>query len=102
MLIILALIVLPLIGTGLTAWRHSNSVNQRVTLLVGIAHLVASLYCLISRQNPFPAGWWLAVDPLASFFLAILSHTFLLVTLYSPGFLKQMVGPEYGQSKRLF
>jgi hydrogenase-4 component F len=102
MLVVLVLIVLPLIGTGLTTWGRSDRVNQRVTLLVAIAHVVASLYCLISQQNPFPVGWWLAVDPLASFFLVILSHTFLLVSLYSPGFLKQMAGPEYEQSKRLF
>lgn len=102
MLVVLVLILLPLIGAGLTAWGRSDRVNHRVTLLVGIAHVVASLYCLISRQNPFPAGWWLAVDPLASFFLVILSHTFLLVSLYSPGFLKRMAGPEYEPSKRLF
>ena len=102
MVIIIALIVLPLISTGVTAWRGSTRVNQRVTLLIGIAHLLASLYCLISRQNPFPDGWWLAVDPLGSFFLIILSHTFLLVTLYSPRFLRQLHGPEYEHSKRLF
>ena len=102
MVAILALIVLPIIGTALTAWMGAVKTNQRVTLLIGIAHLLASLYCLIFRQNPFPDGWWLAVDPLGGFFLAILSHTFLLVTLYSPGFLQQMHGPEYEHSKRLF
>ena len=102
MVTILALIVFPLIGTALTAWIGSVKTNQRVTLLIGIAHLLASLYCLVWRQNPFPDGWWLAVDPLGRFFLAILSHTFLLVVLYSPGFLQQMQGPEYEHSKRLF
>ena len=102
MVTILALVILPLIGTALTARIRSVKTNQLVTLLIGIAHLLASLYCLIWRQNPFPDGWWLAVDPLGSFFLVILSHTFLLVALYSPGFLQQMHGPEYKHSKRLF
>ena len=102
MLTILALIVLPLIAAILTALGRSPVTNQRVTLLASVAHLAASLYCLFSRQNPFPSGWWLAVDPMASFFLAILSHTFLLVTLYSPGFLRKIQGQEYDNSKRLF
>ena len=102
MLAILALIVLPLIAASLTAWRASSVINQRFTLLTGIVHLVASLYLLFSRQNPFPSSWWLAVDPMASFFLTILSHTFVLVTLYSPGFLRKIQGQEYQNAKRLF
>jgi hydrogenase-4 component F len=102
MLTILALLVLPLIATAFAAWNRSASANHRITLLAGFAHLLASLYCLVSRQNPFPNGWWLAVDPLAGFFLTILSHTFALVVLYSPGFLQRMQGPEYDSSKRLF
>jgi hydrogenase-4 component F len=102
MITILALLVLPLIATALTGWSRSPGFNQRVTLTAGIAHLLASLYCLVTRQNPFPSSWWLAVDPLAAFFLFILSHTFVLVTLYSPGFLQRMQGTEYDGSKRLF
>ncbi|MBV8280369.1 MAG: hydrogenase [Verrucomicrobia bacterium] len=102
MLTIFALIVLPLIAAILTFLSGSPVTNQRATLLTGSAHLVASVYCLFSRQNPFPSGWWLAVDPMAGFFLTILSHTFLLVALYSPGFLRQTQGPEYDNSKRLF
>jgi hydrogenase-4 component F len=102
MLTILALLILPLLATILAACSRSARLNHRVTLLVGIAHLVASLYCLATRNNPFPAGSWLAVDPLAAFFLTILSHTFVLVALYSPGFLRRMDGPAYDRSKRLF
>jgi hydrogenase-4 component F len=102
MVTIFALLLLPLVATALTGWSRSDGLNHRVTLAAGIAHLLASLCCLITRQNPFPAGWWLAVDPLAAFFLTILSHTFVLVTLYSPGFLRQMQGIEYDRSKRLF
>ena len=99
---ILALLILPAVATGLTAWSRSMRVNQRVTLLAGAAHLAASLYCLMTHRNPFPADAWLAVDPLASFFLTILSHTFVLVALYSPGFLRRMQGAQYDSSKRLF
>src|SRR5450631_3024044 len=102
MLTILGLLILPLLATILAACSRSARLNQRVTLLVGIAHLVASLYCLATQNNPFPAGSWLAVDPLAAFFLTILSHTFVLVALYSPGFLRRMEGPTYDRSKRLF
>lgn len=102
MLTILALLILPLLATILAACSRSARLNHRVTLLVGIAHLVASLYCLATRNNPFPPGSWLAVDPLAAFFLTILSHTFVLVALYSPGFLRRMEGPTYDRSKRLF
>jgi len=102
MLTILALLILPLLATILAACSRSARLNQRVTLLAGLAHLIASLYCLAKRNNPFPAGSWLAVDPLAAFFLIILSHTFVLVALYSPGFLRRMEGPEYDRSKRLF
>jgi hydrogenase-4 component F len=99
---ILGLFILPLLATILSACSRSARLNHCVTLLAGIAHLAASLYCLATRNNPFPAGSWLAVDPLASFFLVILSHTFVLVTLYSPGFLRGMEGRMYDRSKRLF
>jgi len=45
---------------------------------------------------------WLGIDPLGSFFLIILSHTFLAVALYSPGFLQRMQKPEYSASRRLY
>jgi hydrogenase-4 component F len=102
MIIVLALLLLPAAATALAGCSRSPGFNHRVTLAVGILHLVASLYCLVTRQNPFPPNWWLAVDPLAGFFLFILSHTFVLVTLYSPGFLQRMQGTEYDRSKRLF
>jgi hydrogenase-4 component F len=102
MITILALLFLPLVATAFTAWIRSAHTNHRVTLVVGIAHLLASLHRLVTRQNPFPGDWWLAVDPLAAFFLTILAHTFVLVVLYSPGFLRRMEGPEYDRSKRLF
>jgi hydrogenase-4 component F len=102
MITILALLILPLAATAITAWRRSPRANHRVTLVVGITHLLASLHCLVTRQNPFPGDWWLAVDPLAAFFLTILAHTFVLVVLYSPGFLHRIEGPEYDRSKRLF
>ena len=102
MITILALLFLPLVATAFTAWKRSANINHRVTFVAGIAHLLASLHCLVTRQNPFPGDWWLAVDPLAAFFLTILAHTFVLVVLYSPGFLRRMDGPEYDRSKRLF
>ncbi len=97
-----ALLILPLIATVFTILSSSARANQRITLLVGIAHLIASLYCLVSLRDPFPNGWWLAVDPLGGFFLTILAHTFVLVVLYSPSFLQRMQGREYDHSKRLF
>src|SRR6266699_4517009 len=99
---ILALLVLPLAATVIAAWSRSARINHGVTLLAGVSHLFASLFCLITRSNPFPGDWWLAVDPLAAFFLTILAHTFVLVVLYSRGFLRRMEGPEYDRSKRLF
>ncbi|MEI8234734.1 MAG: proton-conducting transporter membrane subunit [Verrucomicrobiota bacterium] len=102
MITIFALLALPLLASALAAWKRSARLGQRVTLLAGVAHLAASLYCLVTRDNPFPAGSWLAVDPLGAFFLTILSHTFVLVTLYAPGFLQRMEGPGYDRSKRLF
>lgn len=102
MLTILALLLLPLLATILAAWSRSVRLNQSITLLAGGAHLIASLYCLATRNNPFASGSWLAIDPLAAFFLTILSHTFVLVALYSPGFLRRMEGPAYDRSKRLF
>ncbi|HEY8835293.1 MAG TPA: proton-conducting transporter membrane subunit [Chthoniobacterales bacterium] len=100
--VIFALLVVPLLATVVAAWNRSEAINHRVTLLAGMGHLVASLYCLIAQRNPFPAGWWIAVDPLGAFFLVILSHTFVLVALYSPRFLRRMEGHEYDRSKRLF
>ena len=102
MITILALLFLPLVATALTAWKRPTHTNHHVTLVAGMAHLLASLHCLVTRQNPFPSDWWLAVDPLAAFFLTILAHTFVLVVLYSRGFLLRMEGPEYDRSKRLF
>src|SRR5260221_1822502 len=102
MITILALLFLPLVATAFTAWKRSAHINHGVTLVAGIAHLLASIHCLVTRQNPFPGDWWLAVDPLAAFFLTILAHSFVLVVLYSPGFLRRMEGPEYDRSKRLF
>src|ERR1700737_3937389 len=102
MITILALLILPMAATAFTAWKRSARPNRSVTLLTGVTHLLASLYCLVTRQNPFPGDWWLAVDPLAAFFLSILSHTFVLVVLYSRGFLLRMEGSEYDRSMRLF
>ena len=102
MITIFALLILPPIATVFAIWSSSARAKQRVTLLAGIAHLLASLHCLVSQENPFPSGWWLAVDPLGSFFLTILSHTFVLVVLYSPSFLQRTQGAEYDHSKRLF
>ncbi len=100
--VVAALLVGPVVATVVAALSPSKLVNHSVTLAASVAHLVASLYCLIAQHNPFPAGSWLAVDPLGAFFLAILSHTFLLVTLYSPRFLRRMDAPEYIRSNRLF
>lgn len=97
-----ALLILPLLATALAAYSRQERLTHGVTLLSGAAHLVASLYCLVTGNNPFPAGSWLAVDPLGAFFLVILSHTFVLVVLYSPRFLRRMEGPAYDRSKRLF
>lgn len=102
MLTIAALLILPLLATILTAGSRSMLLSQRATLIAGIAHLAASVYCLATQHNPFPANGWLAVDPLASLFLTILSHTFVLVVFYAPGFLRRMEGPAYDSSKRLF
>jgi len=102
MITILALLILPLVATATTAWSRSVALNFRITLATGGAHLLASLFCLVSGRNPFPSGSWLAVDPPAAFFLAILSHTFVLVTLYSNGFLKRTEGAEFDRSKRLY
>jgi hydrogenase-4 component F len=102
MIVILALLIGPLVATAFTAWRRSERPNYQVTLVTGVTHLLASLYCLVTRQNPFPSNWWLTVDSLAAFFLIILSHTFVLVTLYSPGFLRRIKGPEYENSKLLY
>ena len=102
MVTIFVLLVLPLITTALAAAYRSARLSYWLTLLAGVTHLAASLYCLIARTNPFPADWWLGVDPLGAFFLTILSHTFVLVVLYSPGFLRRVQGPEYDRSKRLF
>src|SRR5258707_9664922 len=102
MITIFALLFLPLVATAFTAWKRSPHINHRVTLVAGIAHLLASLHCLVTRQNPFPADWWVSLDALAAFFLTIMAHTFVLVVLYSPGFLRRMEGPEYDRSKRLF
>src|SRR6266446_1882691 len=99
---IFALLLLPLLATIVAACSRSARLIHGVTLLAGVAHLAASLHCLATRNNPFPAGSLLAVDPLAAFFLTILSHTFVLVVLYSPGFLRRMEGPAYDRSKRLF
>lgn len=102
MMTILALLILPLLATILAACSRSARLNQSITLLAAGSHLLASLYCLATRHNPFSAGSWLAVDPLGAFFLTILSHTFVLVALHSPGFLRRMEGPAYERSKRLF
>src|SRR5438046_1188534 len=102
MITIFALLILPLLCGGVVAVSRSTRLSYVVTLLNGVAHLLASLYCLIAGKDPFPHGTWLAIDPLAAFFLTILSHTFVLVTLYAPGFLRRMEAPEYDGSKRLF
>lgn len=99
---ICAFLILPLLATALAACSRRERLSHGVTLLAGALHLVASLYCLVAGNNPFPAGSWLAVDSLGAFFLVILSHTFVLVVLYSPRFLRRMEGTAYDRSKRLF
>jgi formate hydrogenlyase subunit 3/multisubunit Na+/H+ antiporter MnhD subunit len=89
----LFLLGLPLLATVFTAWSPSLEKNHFATLAAGGGHLVATFYLLLARQNPFPVGAWFGIDPLGSFFLLILSHTFFAVALYSPGFLQRMDKP---------
>ena len=98
----LFLLGLPLLATVFTAWSPSLEKNHFATLAAGGGHLVATFYLLLARQNPFPVGAWFGIDPLGSFFLLILSHTFFAVALYSPGFLQRMDKPEYQASRRLY
>lgn len=93
---------LPLLTVCYTAWNRTPGKNHLATLATASAHLAATVYFLLARQNPFPVGAWFALDPLGSFFLLILSHTFLAVVLYSPGFLQAMQEPEYRASRRLY
>ncbi len=102
MLTILLLLALPLLATGFTAWSRSLEKSHLATLVTATGHLAATFYLLLTRQNPFPAGAWFGIDPLGSFFLLILSHPFLAVALYSPGFLQRMQKPEYHASRRLY
>ena len=100
MLTIFVLLGLPLFSTVFTVANRSARNNHRVTLAMAVAHVGASFHLLVSCENPFPVEGWFAADPLARFFLIILSHTFLLVVLYSPGFLRRMEGVEHHQSRR--
>ena len=102
MLTILLLVVLPLLAVGFTAWSRSLEESHFATLITATAHLAATFYLLLTQRNPFAAKLWLGIDPLGSFFLIILSHTFLAVALYSPGFLHRMQKPEYNASRRLY
>jgi hydrogenase-4 component F len=101
-LAILSLLGLPVIAACYTAWSRSLDKNYYATLATGAVHLLATLYLLFTRQNPFPANAWFGIDPLGSFFLLVLSHTFFAVVLYSPGFLERMDKPEYDPSRRLY
>jgi hypothetical protein len=56
MLAIFVLLVLPLITTAFAAGYRSVRLNYGLTLFAGITHLAASLYCLVTRINPFPSG----------------------------------------------
>jgi hydrogenase-4 component F len=102
MLTILLLLGLPLLSTGFTARSRSLEKNYVATLVTGAGHLAATLYLLLTLQNPFPAGAWFGIDSLGRFFLLILSHTFFAVTLYSPSFLQRMDKPEYQTSRQLY
>src|SRR5271166_4686955 len=102
MLTILLLLGLPLLSTVYTARSRSLEKNHFATLATGAGHLGATLYLLLTRQNPFPTRAWFGLDPLGSFFLLILSHTFFAVALYSPGFLQRMKKPEYHPSRWLY
>ena len=102
MLTILLLLGLPLLSTVYTARSRSLEKNHFATLATGAGHLGATLYLLLTRQNPFPTRAWFGLDPLGSFFLLILSHTFFAVVLYSPGFLQRMKKPEYHPSRWLY
>jgi len=102
MLTILLLVVLPLLAVGFTARSRSLEASHLATLITATAHLAATFYLLLTQRNPFAANTWLGIDPLGSFFLIILSHTFLAVALYSPGFLQRMQKPEYYASRRLY
>lgn len=93
---------LPFLAAAFTAWDASPKKNHLATLLSAAAHLGATIWFLARGQNPSGMGGWFALDPLGVFFLLILSHTFLAVVLYSPGFLQTMQGPEYRASRRLY
>ena len=96
------LLAVPLLAIGFTARSRSLEKSYIATLTTATAHLAATVYLLLTQRNPFAANTWFGIDPLGSFFLLILSHTFLAVALYSPGFLQRMQKPEYNASRRLY
>jgi len=96
------LLALPLLAIGFTARSRSLEKSHLATLATAMGHLAATFYLLVAQRNPFAANMWFGIDPLGSFFLLILSHTFLAVALYSPGFLQRMQKPEYSASRRLY
>lgn len=98
---ILLLCILPLAAACFTACVQSLRASHAVTLAVAAAHLGATLWFL-GRPNPFPEGAWFAIDPLARFFLFVLSHTFFAVVICSRDFLAGMAGGQYQASRRLF
>jgi hydrogenase-4 component F len=102
MFTILLLLAVPLLAIAFTAGSRSLEKSHLATLTTATGHLAATFYLLLTQRNPFPANTWFGIDPLGSFFLLILSHTFLAVALYSPGFLERMQKPEYNASRRLY
>jgi hypothetical protein len=55
---IFALLVLPLAGTAIAWWSRSARINYAITLVAGVAHLFASIYCLlISLSHPALKRW---------------------------------------------
>ncbi len=75
MLTILALLILPLIATVFAAWNRSASAQSSHHFAGRRARIsLASLHCLVSRQNPFPKrlvvgrgpiGWFFSHNPVA-------------------------------------
>jgi hydrogenase-4 component F len=84
---LLAILLMPVLFSLISWWKHCPRNNNFLLLLHAFCHLSASVYFIFSPEH-YPG--YFSTDALGQFFFLIISLLYLAVAVYSTGFLRRV------------
>ena len=84
---IVVLVAFPAAAAVAAFFIRSNPLRRGLLVAAAAAHAALTAWCGVDRARFAPVGDWLAVDAAGLLFLGITSLLFLVVSIYTAGFL---------------